>query len=335
MLEVRALSKDFTQGGPLGRKVIHAVHEVNFSIGRSEIVALVGESGSGKSTIARILARIEEPTSGSFLVNGVDVLADERRKASLAYRGDVQMVFQDPFSSINPAHPVETSLRRSLELHRRDESARSIRALMPELMNEVGLNADMLFDYPHQLSGGQRQRVAIARALATRPRLILADEPTSMLDVSVRIGILNLMARLRDVEGISMLFITHDLASARYLADTTLVMFAGELVEGGESLELMANPAHPYTQILLSAIPDPRRTEAVDVEARRILRRLVMEGHECPFDGDPDQECSDTEPVRHHLSATHWVRCHRYSPRGTVTATALVEIAPDTEPVAS
>ena len=143
-------------------------------------------------------------------------------------------------------------------------------------MTTVGLQADMLNSYPHELSGGQRQRVAIARALAVEPQVILADEPTSMLDVSVRIGVLNLMRKLRDEQGISMLYITHDLASARYLADRTAVMFAGELVEEGESLDLLANPAHPYTQLLVSAVPDPARAGSYDPVRRAELRQAVM-----------------------------------------------------------
>jgi peptide/nickel transport system ATP-binding protein len=184
----------------------------------------------------------------------------------------------------------------------------------------------MLNSYPHELSGGQRQRVAIARALAVEPQVILADEPTSMLDVSVRIGVLNLMRKLRDEQGISMLYITHDLASARYLADRTAVMFAGELVEEGESLDLLANPAHPYTQLLVSAVPDPARAGSYDPVRRAELRQAVMASPHCAFDGDPDQACSDTEPVRHQVgdpANRHWVRCHLYRPRAGAGGHAL------------
>jgi peptide/nickel transport system ATP-binding protein len=258
LVQVRNLSKDYHSGSFPFRTTVPAVKNVSFDIAHGEIVALVGESGSGKSTIARILARLEQPTSGSLILEGEDIFATQKRKASMAYRGKVQMVFQDPFGSLNPAHRIEHFLARPLLLHQGPAGTKALRAKVRELIAAVGLDESMLGRYPHQLSGGQRQRVAIARALAAEPEVILADEPTSMLDVSVRIGILNLMRRLRDEHGVSMLYITHDLASARYIADKTMVMCAGELVEGGESLELMANPHHPYTRLLLSAVPDAR-----------------------------------------------------------------------------
>ena len=210
-------------------------------------------------------------------LDGVDVLRTERRRASRAYRSKVQMVFQDPFGSLNPVHRVAYFLERAVRLHGRLRAQSEVRARLEELMTTVELPVELLDSYPHELSGGQRQRIAIARALAMEPKVILADEPTSMLDVSVRIGVLNLMRRLRDEQGISMLYITHDLASARYVADRTIVMFAGELVEGGESLDLMANPAHPYTQLLLSAVPDPTRTGTFDPAERARLRAAVLD----------------------------------------------------------
>ena len=257
-MEIRGLGKSFPIGGLFSRDSVRALHGVDLTIGRGEIVALVGESGSGKSTLARCVARLEKPSSGEILIDGVDVLKRDRFQASRAFRSQLQMVFQDPFGSLNPAHRIEHFLRRSLAIHgKTGGTEKETRQRLEELMTTVGLEADMLNSYPHELSGGQRQRVAIARALAVEPQVILADEPTSMLDVSVRIGVLNLMRKLRDEQGISMLYITHDLASARYLADRTAVMFAGELVEEGESLDLLANPAHPYTQLLVSAVPDP------------------------------------------------------------------------------
>jgi peptide/nickel transport system ATP-binding protein len=236
------------------------------------------------------------------------------------------MVFQDPFGSLNPVHRIEHFLRRSLTLHGKAGTPEQLRNRLDELMTTVGLTPDMLNSYAHELSGGQRQRVAIARALAVEPDVILADEPTSMLDVSVRIGILNLLRRLRDEQGISMLYITHDLASARYLADRIAVMFAGELVEEGESLDLLANPAHPYTRLLVSAVPDPARTGSYDPAARAALRAAVMEPASCAYDGDPQQPCSATVPVRHRVgdeANRHWVRCHLYRPRAAAAGHAL------------
>jgi peptide/nickel transport system ATP-binding protein len=325
LVSLRGLSMDFRAGGLLSRQVVRALRSVELDIFRGEIVALVGESGSGKSTIARCVARLQRPTTGSILLDGIDVLRSERIRASRRYRSKVQMVFQDPFGSLNPVHRVEYILERAVRVHGRIRGRNQVRTRLEELLTTVDLPVELLDSYPHELSGGQRQRIAIARALAMEPKVILADEPTSMLDVSVRIGVLNLMRRLRDEQGISILYITHDLASARYVADRTIVMFAGELVESGESLDLMANPAHPYTQLLLSAVPDPTRTGAIDPVERARLRTAVLDAQSCPFDGDPEQECSRTVPVRHAVGedARHWVRCHLYRPETDVAARAL------------
>ncbi|WP_285241648.1 ATP-binding cassette domain-containing protein [Pseudarthrobacter sp. MEB009] len=326
-LEIRGLGKSFAVGGLFSRDSVRALHGVDLSIGRGEIVALVGESGSGKSTLARCVARLEKPSSGEILIDGVDVLRRDRFQASRAFRSQLQMVFQDPFGSLNPAHRVEHFLRRSLAIHgKTGGTEKETRQRLEKLMTTVGLDADMLNSYPHELSGGQRQRIAIARALAVEPQVILADEPTSMLDVSVRIGVLNLMRKLRDEQGISMLYITHDLASARYLADRTAVMFAGELVEEGESLDLLATPAHPYTQLLVSAVPDPSRAGSYDPVRRAELRQAVMASTHCAFDGDPNQACSAEEPVRHWVGNPenrHWVRCHLYRPWAAAGGHAL------------
>ena len=330
-LEVRGLGKSFRIGGLFSNQAVRALHGVDLTIGRGEIVALVGESGSGKSTLARCVARLEKPSEGAILLDGVDVLKRDRFQASRMFRSQLQMVFQDPFGSLNPAHRIEHFLRRSLAIHgkggagQRGSEEQTTRRL-EELLTTVGLQADMLNSYPHELSGGQRQRVSIARALAVEPEVILADEPTSMLDVSVRIGVLNLMRKLRDEQGISMLYITHDLASARYLADRTAVMFAGEIVEEGESLDLLANPAHPYTQLLVSAVPDPARAGSYDPVHRAKLRQAVMASTACDFANDPHQPCSSEEPVRHQVGDPlnrHWVRCHLYRPRAGASGHAL------------
>ena len=223
-------------------------------------MALVGESGSGKSTIARLLARVYEPTSGDIRFDGKPFDAFKRRKAKLAYRGDVAMVFQDPYSSINPAYRVSHGIKRAIKLHRPELDSSAQRAEAIRVMEAVGLEPaeEMLAKYPYELSGGQRQRIGFAGALVLRPKLIIADEPVSMLDVSIRVGILNLMADLRERENVSILYITHDLASARYVADRIIVMYAGHVVEVGPTEELLAAPRHPYTELLLSAVPDPR-----------------------------------------------------------------------------
>lgn len=260
LLEVDGLTRHFGLRGLWSKRMLHAVDDVSFTIARKEIVALVGESGSGKSTVARLLAMVYKPTAGEVRFEGKNIAALGGRKRRLAYRGNVPMVFQDPYSSINPAFRASHGIMRAMVLHRPelDRSQRHAEAL--RVMEAVGLTPAeaMLAKYPYELSGGQRQRIGFAQALALRPKLILADEPVSMLDVSIRVGILNLMTELREREKVSFLYITHDLASARYVADRVLVMYAGHVVEEGPTEQLMAAPRHPYTKLLLSAAPDPR-----------------------------------------------------------------------------
>jgi peptide/nickel transport system permease protein len=260
LLEVQDVSRSFTLSGVWSKKTLHAVDDVSFAIGRREIVALVGESGSGKSTVARLLTLVYAPNSGEIRFEGQPISAQRGRSDKLAYRGDVPMVFQDPYASINPAYRVSHGIMRAIELHRPDIGSADRRAEAVRVMEAVGLHPaeTMLSKYPYELSGGQRQRIGFAQALALRPKLIVADEPVSMLDVSIRVGVLNLMAELRAREDVSILYITHDLASARYVADRVIVMYAGHIVETGPAEQVMAAPRHPYTQLLLSAVPDPR-----------------------------------------------------------------------------
>jgi peptide/nickel transport system ATP-binding protein len=273
LLRADHLTRHFKIGGALAGSTLHAVDDVSFSIGEREIVALAGESGSGKSTVARLLARVYKPTSGTVTYfgdqdtggqdtggqrAGTPLSALRSRRDALRYSGQVPMVFQDPFSSLNPVFRVSHGVLRALRLHRPELSASERRAEAARAFDVVGLGAGMLDRYPHELSGGQRQRVGFAQAIATRPRLILADEPVSMLDTSIRIGLLNLMAKLRDEEGVSILYITHDIASARYVADRLIVMYAGQIAEAGPIDDVLAAPKHPYTQLLLSAVPDPK-----------------------------------------------------------------------------
>jgi len=258
LLRTEQLARHFRIGSALSRRTLHAVDDVSFTIGEREIVALAGESGSGKSTIARVLARIYKPTSGEVYFEGKPLSRIGSRRDALRYSGLVPMVFQDPFASINPVFRVQHGVLRSLKLHRPGLSAAQRLTEAARVFEIVGLNADMLQRFPYELSGGQRQRVGFAQALAMRPKLILADEPVSMLDVSIRVGLLNLMAQLRDREGVSILYITHDIASARYVADRLIVMYAGRIAETGRTEDVLRAPRHPYTQLLLSAVPDPR-----------------------------------------------------------------------------
>jgi peptide/nickel transport system ATP-binding protein len=322
LLEVRGVSKQFDIGGFFHKRPLHALQDVSFTVDRGEVVALVGESGSGKSTIARIVARLTPPTSGEVRFKGTDVIKKEPRGASLDYRGDVQMIFQDPFGSLNPVQTIGYHLERPLRIHKKARGGRETQERIEELLATVGLNpaAEYAAKYPHELSGGQRQRVAFARALAVEPEVMLADEPISMLDVSIRIGVMNLMERLKSERGIAYLYITHDIASARYLGDRTMVMYAGRVVEGAESDELIQHPAHPYTKRLLSAVPNPdagHKKAASDSGWEP--PRLIDPPPGCPFAPrcpSVMDVCRQAMPGVEPIAPGHWVRCHLYGPGG-------------------
>jgi peptide/nickel transport system ATP-binding protein len=260
VLEVRGLGKSFPIGGALSlrRQQLHAVDDVSFTLRPGVVTALVGESGSGKSTVARMLSRLYPPSSGTIEFGGEDVSDVRRKRAVLAYRAQVQMIFQDPFASLNPVKRIDHHLKRPLLIH--GICSRSeVDERVCDLLQRVGLvpPEEIAAKYPHQLSGGQRQRVAIARALAVEPSVILCDEPISMLDVSIRIGILNLILQLKRELQIAFLYITHDIASARYVADEVLVMYRGRIVEQGPTDAVLQAPQHAYTRLLLSAVPNP------------------------------------------------------------------------------
>ncbi len=242
------------------KEAVHAVEDASLKLYPGRATALVGESGSGKTTVARMLAQLYAPTSGTILFEGQPVSAKSAR-ALREYRRHVQLIFQDPFSSLNPIHDVFYHLSRPLRVYRHARSRRELRDQALALLERVSLTPaeQFLRKYPHELSGGQRQRVAIARALAVRPRVLLADEPVSMLDVSIRLDILNLLSKLKEEDRLAVLYITHDIASARYFAEETQVMYAGQTVEGGSSEEITQRPMHPYSRLLLSAAPDPDR----------------------------------------------------------------------------
>jgi peptide/nickel transport system ATP-binding protein len=298
---------------------VRALRNVDLDIYRGEIVALVGESGSGKSTTARLVARLMPPTSGTIRFKGEDVLAAEKRAASLRYRSDVQMIFQDPFGSLNPVHTIGHHLTRPLQIHGKATGRRETAEQVEGLLATVGLTpaAEFAEKYPHELSGGQRQRVAFARALAVDPEVMLADEPVSMLDVSIRMGVLNLMERLKAERGIAYLYITHDIASARYIGDETIVMYAGRMVEGAPSDELIQQPAHPYTKLLLSAGPNPRAARPKRIETRGEVPSLIDPPPGCPFAARCPavmDVCRQVMPGVETIGTRHWVRCHLYGP---------------------
>ena len=316
LLRTEGLTRHFRIGRTLSQRTLHAVDDVSISIGERQIVALAGESGSGKSTIARLLAKLYKPTGGEIYFQGRPLSAIRSRRDVLRYRGEVPMVFQDPFASFNPVYRVSHGVMRGLKLHRPELSGQQRRAEAERVFEAVGLTpaAEVLQRFPHELSGGQRQRVGFAQALALRPKLILADEPVSMLDVSIRIGLLNLMAQLRDEQGVSILYITHDIASARYVADRLIIMYAARIAEQGPTEEVLASPRHPYTQLLLSAVPDPRAPLGVGAETDRGEPPRVIDPTpgcrfrwRCPLAID---ECHRVTPELTELAPGHEAACH-------------------------
>lgn len=257
---------------------VHAARAVNFSLHSGRALALVGESGSGKTTCARMAMLEYLPTSGRVLFKG-EPTAGHRDLA--AYRRAVQMIFQDPFASLNPAHTIAYHLKRTLRLHRADIKPADLDTGVHEQLASVKLDPTLVArKYPHELSGGQRQRVNIARALAARPQILVADEPTSMLDVSVRLSVLNLLNEMKTARNLGLLYITHDIATARYVAEDIAVMYSGQIVEWGDCGAVIDNPQHPYTKLLLSAVPDPERrfsdsASRIAPDAVEAVRRLA------------------------------------------------------------
>ncbi|HEU5076564.1 MAG TPA: ABC transporter ATP-binding protein [Polyangiaceae bacterium] len=316
ILEVRHLGKYFSIGGGFRPQRLRALNDVSFKLHPREVIALVGESGSGKSTVAKILARLERPTSGQVLFQGRDILRAEPRRASLAYRSKVQMIFQDPFGSLNPLHRVRYHLARPLVRHHRLAAA-GLEERVLALLEAVGLTppAEFASKLPHQMSGGQRQRVAIARALAVEPAVILADEPISMLDVSIRMGVLNLMLKLKQERDLAFLYITHDIGSARYIGDNIMVMYAGHIVESAPSDQLIDAAAHPYTELLLAAVPDPTSQAPRAIAAKSGAPKLIDPPPGCAFaDRCPKvmDVCRRENPEPIAISPRHHVRCHLY-----------------------
>ncbi len=289
VLEVRNLSKLFGRPGVLlggrSRAVVRAVDDVSFAVSRGEILAIVGESGSGKSTTARLILRLIEPSSGKVILNGEELGGLSAQELRRRRRG-MQMVFQDPFASLNPRLTIGYQLAEPLRVH--GLSARSeVRDRVVALLARVGLSAHHAASYPHQFSGGQRQRIAIARALAVEPTLIVADEAVSALDVSVRAQILNLLADIRSRSNLSLVFISHDLGVVRHIADRVAVMFRGRIVELGPVADVFASPRHPYTRELLAAVPSPtpggRQREPIALASDGETAQGCSFGSRCPL----------------------------------------------------
>lgn len=321
VLEARDISKHFEVRDALGRTAtVRAVENVTLQLHRGHILALVGESGSGKTTVAKLLAQFYPVTSGEIRLDGALVSASTGRPPRAFYRR-VQMIFQDPFGSLNSMHKVRYNLERALRIHGHARGREDARRKALDLLEKVALTPAEEFaeKYPYQLSGGQRQRVVIARALAVQPAVLLGDEPISMLDVSIRLDMLNLLARLRDEEELALLYITHDIASARYIADQIAVMYAGQMVESGPSESVIAHPRHPYTQLLIESSPDPERVHADGgdnifraTEALGEPPSLVNPPSGCRFHPRcplAQERCRTTSPPRVRFEDGQWADC--------------------------
>ncbi len=322
-LEARHLTRHFTTSSGSGffgaKRVVRAVDDVSLRLNAGRVTAVVGESGSGKSVLARMLARIIVPTSGELLLNGVPI--DVHSKRTLDYTSQVQLVLQDPFASVNPVHKVSHSLERPLLIHGATKG--DVEALAFAALERVALDPPARFfdRYPHELSGGQLQRISIARALCVKPRVLLADEPISMLDVSVRLGVLNLLRGLCDNEHLAILYITHDIASARYIADETIVMYAGQVVEQSTGTTLIDAPTHPYTQLLIASVPDPADPTRAMPEKVEHATQVSIASQGCRFSPRCPHVmdvCRTSEPPVIEVGDGHVSRCWLHNKSGRV-----------------
>ncbi len=314
ILQVKGLKKYFR----LSRnEYVKAVDDVTFDIKRGETFGLVGESGCGKSTAGRTIIRLYDATDGQVLFEGKDV-HKLNRKEMFEYNKNVQMIFQDPYASLNPRMTVEDIIAEGIDIHGLASNAKERKERVHELLQRVGLNKEHAHRFPHEFSGGQRQRIGIARALALHPKFIIADEPISALDVSIQAQVVNLMRELQEENGLTYLFIAHDISMVRYISDRIGVMYLGNIVELADSETLIQNPLHPYTQALLSAVPIP------DPETERTRERIILKG-DVPSPINPPSgcrfrtrcpqakpECAERIPEWKEVDPGHFVACHLY-----------------------
>ena len=313
VLQVEGLTKHFPVSG---RKVVHAVDDVSFSVLRGKTLGLVGESGCGKSSCARTIIRIYEPTAGKILIDGEDI-SDLNQKQLLPIRKKMQMIFQDPYASLNARMTVHDIIAEPLRAHQICTSRQEENERISDMLARVGLNRDHANRYAHEFSGGQRQRVGIARALTLKPELVICDEPISALDVSIQAQVVNMLRHFQEELGLTYLFIAHDLSMVRYVSDDVGVMYLGQLVEKCEADEIYTHPLHPYTAGLLSSIPVPNPRLA------KALEKSGLEG-DLPSPIDPPagcrfhtrcpyatERCKEETPQLKEASLGHFVACHR------------------------
>lgn len=313
LLQVKDLKKYFK----VSRKdVLKAVDNVTFDVYKGETLGLVGESGCGKSTTGRTIIRLYEPTQGQVLYNGEDVGGKLSAKSKKSLSRHMQMIFQDPYASLNPRMVVKDIIAEGLDIHHLAKSSAERLDRVYQLLETVGLNREHANRYPHEFSGGQRQRIGIARALAVEPDFIIADEPISALDVSIQAQVVNLLQELQDKQGLTFLFIAHDLSMVKHISDRVGVMYLGNMAELATSDELYNHPLHPYTQALLSAIP------VADPKIEHSRERIILQGDvpspidppsgcrfrtRCPF---AMKICAEVRPKWHEVEEGHWVSCH-------------------------
>jgi len=316
LLEVKNLTKKFPLGGLLRKRYLTAVENVSFQIvgDKPNITTLAGESGSGKTTISRLILGLISPTSGEILYKGRNVL-EMLKHDSLTYRKEVQAVFQNPFESFNPFYTVDRLLRVPIKKFKLANSKSDEQRLIEEVLDAVGLTSERVIGkYPHQLSGGEAQRVTIARALLPRPSLLVADEPVSMVDMSLRAGILNVLLDLKKKYNMSILFVTHDLSVAYYLSDNIIMLNRGRIVEKGDAKRVITNPIHPYVKTLIKSIPMPnpkrrwRETISLDnLEEKEEARQGCIFFERCPLSME---RCRKEIPEMVEVEQNHWVACH-------------------------
>ncbi|MEZ9889904.1 ABC transporter ATP-binding protein [Vibrio breoganii] len=319
LIEGKNLVKDFpVSSNALKNPMMRAINDVSFKMYKSRGLSVVGESGSGKSTTAKMIAKMYAPSGGNIEYRGRDIQTITKKSDLMRYREGVQMVWQDPFGSLNPTHNIFHHIARPLLIHKKVASGnkKELQERVYDLLEQVGLipPKETAEKFPHQLSGGQRQRVNLARNIAVGAEVVLADEPTSMLDVSIRAGVLNLMEEMKFEKQMSLLYITHDIATARYIAEDIAVMYVGHMVEWGDTDEVIANPQHPYTQLLVSAVPDPAKSIHEKLAGNKgEIPLWTPESAGCPFAGrclHATDKCKDKLPEVTQLSDNHFVRCY-------------------------